>query len=115
MSPRTKHVRFNSKDHPNINHSGERGDKGQDPRRSERLKQKAKTTWKPTKIAQVMFGTMINALLVSNCVYTEPAKPLQVIDNSTMVYQVKVIPLSKTDKDETLRAYHARLDLLNDM
>src|SRR5687768_14395171 len=35
--------------------------------------------------------------------------------NSTMINQVKAIPLSKSDKDEKFRAYHARLDLLNDM
>ena len=62
-----------------------------------------------------MLGTMMNALLVHNCVYAEPAKPLQVIENSTMVNQVKAVPLSKSDKDEKLRSYHARLDLLNDM
>ena len=30
-----------------------------------------------------------------------------------MINQVKAIPLSKSDKDEKLRAYHARLDILN--
>ena len=113
-NPRSKHVRFNDNVNPRDS-PRDRGDENQGPRRSERLKQKARTRWRPTKIAQVMFGTMVNALLVSNCVYAEPAKPLQVIDNSTMVNQVKAIPLSKTDKDEKLRAYHARLDLLNDM
>ena len=60
-----------------------------------------------------MLGTMANVFLVANCVYAEPAKPLLAMENSTMINQVKAIPLSKSDKDEKLRAYHARLDILN--
>lgn len=43
------------------------------------------------------------------------SQPLHVIDNSTRVNQVKAFPLSKASKDEKIRAYHARNDLLNDM
>src|SRR6476620_9411764 len=50
----------------------------QQPRRSQKLKNHAKTKWKPTKTAQA-----------------------------------KAIPLSKSNKDKKLRAYHARLDILN--
>ena len=80
------------------------------PRISERLK----TKWKPTKIAQVMIVTM-NALFVSNCIYAEPVKPLINLENSTVFKQVKAPPLSNSEKEEKLRAYHAKLDLMNDM
>ena len=80
------------------------------PKKSERLR----TKWKPTKIAQVMFATM-NALLVSICVYAEPVKPLINFENFTISKQVRAHPLSNSEKEEKLRAYHAKLDLLIDM
>ena len=87
----------------------DKGEHNQLPRRSERLKNKTK--WKPTKVAQ----TICTALLVSNCVYAEPAKPLQKFEFSTPYKKLKTSPLSERDKEEQLRAYHARIDLMNDM
>ena len=72
---------------------------------------KNKTKWKPTKVAQ----TICTALLVSNCVYAEPAKPPQKFEISTPYKKIKASPLSERDKEEQLRAYHARIDLMNDM
>ena len=66
-----KKVRFNDTD----TQDEIKGDRGA-PRRSLRLKEKARTKWRPTKIAQIVLSTLVTALLVSNCIYTEPAKPL---------------------------------------
>ena len=62
-----------------------------------------------------MLSTMANICFVSNCTYAEPAKPLINIDNSTVIKSINTSPLGKSEKEEKLRAYHARLDLMNDM
>ena len=107
-----KHVRF--KDTVNQAETPtEKANKPTEPRRSARLKDQARTKWKPNRNAQLMLSTVANVFLVSNCIHAEPVKPLVAMENSTRIHQVKAIPLSKDDKDEKLRAYHARLDVLN--
>ena len=107
-----KHVMFkDTVDH--VKTPTEKANKPTEPRRSARLKDQARTKWKPNRIAQLMLSTVANVFLVSNCIHAEPAKPLLAMENSTRIHQVKAIPLSKDDKDEKLRAYHARLDVLN--
>ena len=72
----------------------------QGPRRSERLKHKKGTTWKPTKTSETMMATFATALLVANGTYAEPAKPLVDINTTIMTEQVKAKPLSRHDKHE---------------
>ena len=70
-----KQVKFNDTvNQPNIQR--EKVDKPSSPRRSERIRNKSKTRWRPTKVAHALLGTMANVFLVANCVYAEPAKPL---------------------------------------
>ena len=69
-----KYVKFNDNvSQPDIQR--EKGDKPPSPRRSERIKNKSRTRWRPTEVAHAMLGTMANVFLVANCVYAEPAKP----------------------------------------
>src|SRR5688500_13801235 len=92
-----KHVRFNLEQGEKAN------DQKKELRRSERIRTKAKTQWKPAKVAHVMIGTIVNALLVTNHVYAEPAKPLQNFELSSVFKPTKTTPISKYDKKEKLR------------
>ena len=56
-----KHVKFNDNEsQPNI--QKEKVDKPQSPRRSERIRNKSRTRWRPTKVAHALLGTMANVL-----------------------------------------------------
>src|SRR5689334_12460491 len=58
---------------------------------------------------------MANLLFAFNCVYAEPVKPLMIIESSTVFKEVRTNPLSKLKKEENLKTYHAKLDLMNDV
>jgi len=75
------------------------------PRRSERLKDRP-TIWEASKSRKVM---IINSkmLIVPSSIQAVPTKGML---NKPLIHNEKHVPLSI--KEETLRAYHARLDLM---
>ena len=51
------------------------------PRRSERIKSnKARTTWKPTKIVKAMLTATLGIMLLPTSIYAEPAVPMKELD-----------------------------------
>jgi hypothetical protein len=97
-----KHVKYKEKYTP-----PEFTDKEQMPRRSERIKEHSKTTWKASNSRKTMH---INGktLIVPSTIQAIPGKKLM---NYSLLHN-KPQPLSLDIRHETSRAYHARLDLL---
>ena len=76
-------------------------------RRSERIKEQPKTTWTSSKSRKAM-SVNGKTIIVPNSIQAIPYKGL--VDKPLI--HTKSTPLSLDFKDESLRAYHARLDLM---
>ena len=81
-----------------------------------------KTTWKPGKVIQgLAFAVLAGASLVTNIVIAEPpGRALSdigpdVLHGILFPDATQLQPIKTSVKLERLRAYHARLDFLNDI
>ena len=86
------------------------------PRRSTRLKKKT-TTWTASALTRT---AMLAAALVAvpNTIYAEPAKGFLLDTSPVPITGVPILrtdPTTSTERIEKLRAYHARLDQVNDL
>ena len=82
------------------------------PRRSKRLT----TAWGPSTIAKVLFTVLLGVTFLPNTIIAEPINGLK--DTGVAHLHPDPIfmkPLSKEERHENLRAYHARLDLMNEV
>ncbi len=83
------------------------------PRRSKRLD----TTWGPATIVKALLTTaLVGVTLLPTSIIAEPVNGLKDTGNSHLHPDpIFMKPLSKEERHNNLRAYHARLDLMNEV
>ena len=93
------------------------------PRRSGRRKEEPKrfsgmikTLWKPGKVIKAMAAiAVIGVCLIPNTIIAEPEHGLRDLGEAGLFPEATSRqPLQTSDKTEKLRAYHARLDIMNE-
>jgi Reverse transcriptase (RNA-dependent DNA polymerase) len=75
------------------------------------------TMWKPSKLIKgLTTAALVGACLVPNCIIAEPTNALIDIGTENLFPDTSVLkPISQSSKLERLRAYHMRLDILNEI
>jgi Reverse transcriptase (RNA-dependent DNA polymerase) len=75
------------------------------------------TIWKPSRLIKgLTTAALMGVCLVPNCIIAEPANALLDLGTENLFSDTSTLkPINQTSKMEKLRAYHMRLDILNEI